>query len=376
MFNKHASRTMPSPLVSVLLPVYNGEPYLAAALESILRQDYEQLEIIAIDDGSTDRSLEILERFQNTDRRISIRSRENRGLIATLNEGLALARGELVARMDADDVSYPSRFSRQIALFADQPHLAICGSGVDTLIGNRIVRGKPSPIYRPGSMRILSMFFTLFIHSTVIYNRRVIPDDMLAYDADYPHAEDFDLFRRIAERFPTMMIDEPLVAYRLHTDSVTAKHLRRMRQTHLKIVAENLEQDGLFDDAGALREIGAAVTKETIRVVAEFIVSLERKISAFPPQMRRAYEDGLLCFFYFLYQLIADEKRPELTHEFLTRTGKWQLIRRRERYGLLAGARAPWCSRISLAATERVDALARYLESVPAASVLPQQGAL
>ncbi len=367
---------MPAPLVSVLLPIYNGEPYLAAALESILRQDYAYLEIIAIDDGSTDRSLEILERYQKTDRRISIRSRENRGLIATLNEGLALARGELVARMDADDVAYPSRLSRQVALFAEQPHLAICGSGVDTLIGNRIVRGKPSPIYRPGSMRILSMFFTIFIHSTVIYNRRVIPDEMLSYDAGYPHAEDFDLFRRIADRFPTMMIDEALVAYRLHADSVTSKHQHQMRQTHLKIVAENFERDGLFEDASALRTIGAAVTKETIRVVAEFIVSLERKVAAFPSEIRRAYEDGLLYFFYFLYQLIADEKRPELTHEFLTRTGKWQLIRRRERYGLLAGARAPWCSRLSLAATKRVDALARYLESVPAASVLPQHGAI
>ncbi|OAP40044.1 glycosyl transferase [Sinorhizobium glycinis] len=367
---------MPSPLVSVLLPVYNGEPYLAAALESILRQDYEHLEIIAIDDGSTDRSLEVLERYREADRRIFIRSRENRGLIATLNEGLALARGELVARMDADDVSYPSRLSRQVALFAEQPELALCGAGVDTLIGDRIVRGKPSPIYRPGSMRILSMFFTIFIHSTVIYNRRVIPDDLLAYDKAYPHAEDFDLFRRIADRFPTMMIDEALVAYRLHEGSVTSKHQLQMRRTHLKIVAENLERNGLFADASALRAIGANVTKETIRVVGEFIVSLERKIAAFPPETRRAYEDGLLCFFYFLYQFIADEKRPDLTHEFLTRTRKWQLIRRRERYGLLAGARAPWCSRLSLAATERMDALARYLQSVPAASVLPQHGTI
>ncbi|WP_026187017.1 glycosyltransferase family 2 protein [Ensifer sp. BR816] len=367
---------MPTPLVSVLLPVYNGEPYLAAALESILRQDYEHLEIIAIDDGSTDRSLEILERHRAMDRRISIRSRENRGLIATLNEGLALARGELVARMDADDISYPSRLSRQVALFTEEPELALCGAGVDTLIGNRVVRGTPSPIYRPGAMHILSKFFTIFIHSTVIFNRRVIPDNMLAYDEGYPHAEDFDLFRRIAGRFPTMMIDEALVAYRLHTGSVTSKHLLQMRQTHLKIVAENLVMDGLFEDASVLREIGAAVTPETIRVVAEFIVSLERKVAAFPPELRRAYEDGLLCFFYFLYQLIADEKRPELTHAFLTRTGKWQLIRRRERYGLLAGARAPWCSRLSLAATKQVDGLARYLQSVPARRVLPQYGAI
>ncbi len=368
------SRAMPKPLVSVLLPVYNGEPYLGAALESILRQDYRHLEIVAIDDGSTDRSLEILERYRKADSRISVRSRENRGLITTLNEGLALASGDLVARMDADDISYATRFSRQVALFREQPRLAMCGTGVDTLIGDRIVRGKPSPIYRPGSMRVLSMFFTIFIHSTVVFNRRLIPEEMLIYDGAYPHAEDFDLFRRVADRFPAMMIDEALVAYRIHGDSVTSRHQRQMRQTHLKIVAENLEREGLFDDASSLREIGVVASKETIRVAAEFIVSLERKIASCPPETRQAYEDGMLCFFYFLYQLIADEKRPELTHDFLTRTGKWNLIRRRERYGLFVGARAPWCSRLSLAATKRVDALARHLQSVPAASVLPQNG--
>ncbi|WP_331375830.1 glycosyltransferase family 2 protein [Sinorhizobium chiapasense] len=365
---------MPTPLVSVLLPVYNAEPYLPAALESILRQDYARVEVIAIDDGSTDRSLDILERYRKDDGRVHIVSRENRGLIATLNEGLALARGELVARMDADDISYSSRFSRQVAVFSQRPGLALCGTGIDTLIGNRIIRGTPNPIFRSGSLRTLSMFFTIFMHSTVVYNRKVIPAPMLAYDPGYVHAEDFDLFRRIADRFPVTIIDEALVAYRIHRDSVTNKHKRRMRQTHLKIVAENLARECLVDDSSALGEIGVAVTMETIRNLAEFVLALERKISSLPVEVRQAHTDGALCFFYFLYQLIADEERPELTHAFLTRTGKWSLIRRRERYGLLAGARAPWCSRISLAATKRVDGLARYLQSVPAATVLPQNG--
>ncbi|HTF66818.1 MAG TPA: glycosyltransferase family A protein, partial [Edaphobacter sp.] len=117
---------MSIPLVSVLLPVYNGEPYLDAALASILRQDYERLEVIAIDDGSTDGSLQVLERYRKADGRISIVSRENRGLIATLNEGLAMAKGELVARMDADDVCYTARLSRQVSVLKQQPHLAIC----------------------------------------------------------------------------------------------------------------------------------------------------------------------------------------------------------------------------------------------------------
>ncbi|ASP95076.1 glycosyltransferase family 2 protein [Sinorhizobium meliloti] len=365
---------MPTPVVSIVLPVYNAEPYIAAAIESVLRQDYERLEVIAIDDGSTDRSRDILERYRKSDSRVSIISRENRGLIATLNEGLALAKGELIARMDADDIAYPSRLSRQVALFSAEPRLALSGTGIDMLIGNRIIRGKPNPIYRPGSLRILSMFFTIFMHSTVVYNRNVIPEEMLRYDPNYVHAEDFDLFRRIADRFPVHMIDEALVAYRIHEDSVTSKHKRQMRRTHLTIVAENLARDALLRDSAALEAIGAAVTSETVPRLADLVLALEREISAQPGEVRRAYEDGALCFFYFLYQLIAEEEQPRLTHEFLTRTGKWGLIRRRERYGLLAAARAPWCSRISLAASKRVDLLARRLQSVPAATVLPGHG--
>ena len=144
---------MTVPLVSVLLPVYNAEPYLGAALESILRQDHKRLEIIAIDDGSRDRSLEIMRRYQQADGRITIVSRENRGLIATLNEGLALAKGDLIARMDADDISYPSRLSRQVSSFVEQPELALCGTGID-LTRERAsqrdaISGVPAPVRRP-----------------------------------------------------------------------------------------------------------------------------------------------------------------------------------------------------------------------------------
>lgn len=365
---------MSVPLVSVLLPVYNGEPYLAAALESILRQDHDRLEVIAIDDGSTDGSLEILRRYQSADDRIAIVSRENRGLIATLNEGLAMAKGNLIARMDADDISYPTRFSRQVSLFTEQPDLAISGTGIDRLIGTRMVRGTPNPIYQSGQWGILSMFFTVFMHSTVMYNRNVIPEDMLVYDASYVHAEDFDLFRRITARFPAAMIDDSLVAYRIHEGSVTNKHKRQMRRTHLRIVTENLERNALMNDPHVLDDIGVAVTPDTVRRAADFILSLQGKIEALPAATSPSYDDGMLCFFYFLYQLINDEEQPRLTHDFLTRTGKWQSIRRRERYGLRAGAYAPWCSHLSMGVTRRLDALARYMQSVPAKMVLLNNG--
>ncbi|WP_168878924.1 glycosyltransferase family 2 protein [Rhizobium sp. P28RR-XV] len=365
---------MSVPLVSVLLPVYNGEPYLAAAIESVLRQDHKHLDVIAIDDGSTDRSLNILQRYQVTDDRIRVVSRENRGLIATLNEGMTLAKGEFIARMDADDIAYPTRFSRQIALFRERPELAISGTGVDRLIGKRVVRGTPNPIHQSADWYILSLFYTVFMHSTVMYNRNVIPADMLTYDASYVHAEDFDLFRRISREFPAAMIDDSLVAYRVHDESVTNKHKRLMRRTHLAIAAENLQREALIDDPYALNDIGAAVTPDTVSRAADCLLSIEDRIAARGLRTSASHQEGLMCFFYFLYQLIADEKQPALTHQFLTQTGKWHTIRRRERYGLRAAAYAPWCSGLWSDASLRLDALARYRQSVPAKSVLPLQG--
>lgn len=362
------------PLVSVLLPVYNAAPFLEPALASILRQDYRQLEVIAIDDGSTDASLGILERFQKADNRISIVSRENRGLIATLNEGLELAGGELVARMDADDIAYPSRLSRQVAVFRQDPAIAISGGGVDSLVGSRLFRGTGDPIFATGDLRILSLFFTIFIHSTVMYNRTVLPGTLLRYDSRYPHAEDFDLFRRITAHFPAVMMNESLIAYRTHDGSVTSRHKKRMRATHLNIVGENLQNEGLMPDPRLVHPIAGEVTPEAVRAAADYVLRLKTAIAATSALPRASYEAGWLNLFYFLYTMIADENRPELTRLFLDETGKWGLIRRRERYAWQASSFAPGLSLFSLAANKHLGEAIRYMSSLPASSILPPAG--
>src|SRR5690606_24519669 len=120
------------PLVSVVLPVFNGASFIEAALGSILNQTYRNLDVIVIDDGSTDATAALV-RVAETDRRLRFVSRENRGLISTLNEGLGLARGDLIARMDADDIAYPERIQRQVDTFLARPELAITGTAIETL---------------------------------------------------------------------------------------------------------------------------------------------------------------------------------------------------------------------------------------------------
>ena len=108
------------------------------------------------------------------------------------------------------------------------------------------------------------MFFTIFMHPTVVYNRKVIRDEHSPITTQkYQHAEDFDLFGRLAGRFPAAMIPENLIVYRIHAGSVTNRHKQEMRRTHLRIVAENLSAKDWRNRTRGLRDIGDAVYRST-----------------------------------------------------------------------------------------------------------------
>src|SRR5437870_2605656 len=110
-----------APMISVLLPVYNAQPYLQEALDSILAQSVADFELLALDDGSSDLSLRILREYERVDSRIRVISRENRGLVSTLNELISIARGRYLARMDADDICCPLRFRQQVDFLESNP---------------------------------------------------------------------------------------------------------------------------------------------------------------------------------------------------------------------------------------------------------------
>ena len=103
-----------NPLVSVVMPVYNAQKYLNKAIDSILAQTYKDFEFIIINDGSTDNSLQIIKKYQKKDKRIIVKNKKNKGIVAALNDGIKLSRGKYLARMDADDISLPSRFEVQV----------------------------------------------------------------------------------------------------------------------------------------------------------------------------------------------------------------------------------------------------------------------
>ena len=169
-------------LISVVLPAYNAESYIGPAVDSILAQTYSNIELICIDDGSTDNTLNILNTYE--DERLRIVSRENRGLIHSLNEGIALSRGRYIARMDADDISLPDRLEKQLDLMRKR-HLGVVGSSYSyiddsgVLLRTRIL--PESPLLNAW----LLDFGSSLCHPAVMIDRKVV-DDQLYYD---PEAE-------------------------------------------------------------------------------------------------------------------------------------------------------------------------------------------
>lgn len=210
-------------LISVILPVFNGEQYIQAAVESILRQTWTTFELIVIDDGSTDGTLNQLKTIQAKDPRIVLVSRENRGLIATLNEGIDRASGDWIARMDADDVALPTRFEKQMRLL-EKTGADICGTWVQyTGTADRRVLAHPGS---PNAVNVALLFGSPLAHPSVIMRREIA--SRLRYEPGWEACEDYDLWERAARSGAKIVnVQEVLLEYRLHANQVSARNATR-----------------------------------------------------------------------------------------------------------------------------------------------------
>lgn len=219
------------PLISVVLPVYNGEKYLVEAIDSILAQTFVDFELIMIDDGSTDGSFGILQKYENQDARVRVFTRENRGLVATLNEGIDLARGSWIARMDQDDIALPQRFERQLK-WLEQTGADICGSWVQRFgtSDKRVVRLHKTD----EAIKTEIMFSSPFVHPSVMMRTAMVRQ--LHYDVTCEKAEDYDFWVRAAVAGWKMTnVPEVLLRYRVHSEQISTKTMILQHQVGQKI---------------------------------------------------------------------------------------------------------------------------------------------
>ena len=224
---------MPVIPVSVILPVFNAEAYVGEALASIVAQTYRNFEAIVIDDGSHDHSLRIIRQHVGNDPRFVIVSRPNRGLVETCNEGMELAKGEIIFRMDADDAAHPDRFARQLSFLEAHPDCVA--------VGTRVMLADDSmmPILEAHKHLTHAVIDaenmegrSAICHPSVAIRR----DALLAiggYRKEFEWAEDLDLFLRLAEVGQLANLPDVLLTYRQHLSSVgySKRALQRTRAT-------------------------------------------------------------------------------------------------------------------------------------------------
>ncbi len=210
------------PLVSVIMSVYNGERYLAQAVESILAQTETDFEFIIINDGSTDGTAELLRSYATRDTRIIVLDQSNHGLTVSLNRALSEARGTYIARMDADDISAPDRLKKQIARLATHPDYGCVGSDILRIDEHGAEKGVEK-LSRFDIVKRLPKRNTL-VHGSLMFRAEVVTS-LGGYRTDYRYAQDYDLLLRLLSVAKVGCVPEVLYQLRETKNSVTSRHL-------------------------------------------------------------------------------------------------------------------------------------------------------
>jgi len=211
---------MKTPMISVVMPVYNGEKYLKEAIDSILTQTYTDFEFIILNDGSTDKTEEIILSYDDP-RIVYVKNEENIQIVRTLNKGIELAKGKYVARMDADDISLPQRLEKQLLFLDAHREVGVCGSWMEafSLTATSVWKAAVDP--DEISCRLL--FESTLYHPTVMLRREMVERYSLHYDPEYPYGQDYELWCRCARLFRLANLDEVLLRYRIHEMSVSRR---------------------------------------------------------------------------------------------------------------------------------------------------------
>lgn len=226
------------PLVSVIMPVYNSALYLREAIESILHQTFQNLELIILNDGSTDSSLEIIKSYAEGDKRIKIfDSKINLGIVKQLNLGVKVAEGKFIARMDSDDIACRERLEKQLNFLEENREVGILGTSTVLINKGSEEIGGSERMESSYLVLFSSYFINPFAHPTVMIRREVFERIGLYNENRYP-SEDYDFWIRASKVTKFYNLKDPLLYYRVHPKSIT-----QMKSAEQKSISGIILQD-------------------------------------------------------------------------------------------------------------------------------------
>ncbi len=254
--------------VSVIMPIYNSERYLAEAIESVLNQSYQNIEVVLVNDASIDHSESIAEKYIS-DRVRYIKNSQNRGVALSLNDALQMCNGDYIARMDADDISMPDRIKKQVAFMEANLAVGVCGSWVRHI-------GKYEGVLerKPVGSSCIAAFMMLdnpVMHPTAMLRKKILEKYNFKYDAAFERCEDFDLWERMSRLGYINNLPEPLLKFRVHESSVTAKYSHEMWNKTYDILNRGLNRIGVTSSHSEVKFHRKVSHGEPVENLAELI---------------------------------------------------------------------------------------------------------
>ena len=297
-----------APLISVVINAYNAAPYFAECLDSVLGQTLEDFEVIVVDDASTDATGEIAEQYARRDPRVRVFHNErNLGIPTTINRALSHARGEFIAKMDADDVTVPERFAAQVAHLRAHPEVVMVGSwwvriGPD---GRELGAQRPRPSNRRLAQQMRKR--CVLVHTSVMVRGDLMR--RLGYREFFRYAQDYDLFLRLCDHGEIAMLPQVLAKQRLNYEGVTVQRFFEQMQyaRYARAFARQRRRHGRDDyervaaDANAIRPFSSSAAslgfyhyrrgllRMTLRDVAGARREFRRALAAVPWDVRSAF---------------------------------------------------------------------------------------
>jgi len=251
-----------NPILSVVMSVYNGEAFLREAVDSVLGQTFGDFEFIIIDDGSTDQTPQILCDYAKREPRVRVFHQRNQGRAEALNSGVDLATAPLIARMDADDVSFPQRFEQQVEFMRTRPEVGLLGAAVDIIAQDGRKIGAHQPPFEDATLRATLLRHNPFRHPTLMMRKEAVLA-VNGYRKALLDVDDYDLILRMAERTRMANLRECVLSYRVHPNQASVVNIKHQALCGFAArVAASFRKQGLPDPLCGVEKITPQFVRE------------------------------------------------------------------------------------------------------------------
>lgn len=288
------------PLVSVLMPVYNGERYLKEAIDSILNQTYSNFELIICNDCSTDNTQSIIKQY--TDHRILyFENSKNRGIVYTRNKLFSLAKGIYLSIMDCDDIAQKTKFEKQIEFLEKNTSYGICGTWAKMIDSQKSTIGYLQPPSKNEDIKINLMFQSSFVQSTVIMRKAAFNN--IEYNLDFPVAEDFDLWERLSHKTNMYNIPSFLLYYRVHKNNISHEKEGLLKTKREQVIQREFNQwnNISFEEISAFISIGNLEASNKLHDLLNTCQNAYHKLILENKKTKIFQQNSLVAFLWYRY---------------------------------------------------------------------------